>query len=333
MVGQECTACGCYAWPRNLGGSKVTAHTYSFCLGDAVILTESDVAIPHLLRFPFPLFPARSTESPIVFHISQIELDRLTAPPFDASQRQGLLRTVNFPPRWLDSPAFLCPPIQEAALSCLEQPEMAYLQLAWNRIVIRDFVHRQFFLFYSPEHHDEIGGPMFEAGFRNMVDNAVASQSSVMIHAAGIVRGSKAALFMAEDAGGKSTVVAHSVNVPVLNDDQVLLRRAAGKIVASSTPFGRVTSGPQQARLGGLFLLEKAEQFSLTPVQGRDVIQYIWHEHQRKWPILPRPLRIQAFEMLCDACHQVPCYRMRFPKDSVDWDAIDAAMAKSHNTP
>jgi hypothetical protein len=41
---------------------------------------------------------------------------------------------------------------------------------------------------------------------------------------------------------------------------------------------------------------------------------------------LPKHLKRRAFEVLCDVCYQAPAYWMSFPKDYVDWEAIDAAM-------
>jgi hypothetical protein len=58
-----------------------------------------------------------------------------------------------------------------------------------------------------------------------------------------------------------------------------------------------------------------------------DALEYLWREHQSYYFFLPGPLRRQAFGFLYDVCHQIPVYRMRFQKDYIDWDAVDAAMA------
>lgn len=76
------------------------------------------------------------------------------------------------------------------------------------------------------------------------------------------------------------------------------------------------------------FLLEKAPDFELIPIKPRDVLQFLWDEHIHSWCILPRHLKTQTFEILYNACHQAPAFRMRFPKDYLDWDAIDAAIVR-----
>jgi hypothetical protein len=122
--------------------------------------------------------------------------------------------------------------------------------------------------------------------------------------------------------------VEQSTDGLILSDDQVVLRKENNVVNAHGTPFGRITGGPCSARLGGIFLLEKAEHFELSSLQSVDMLEYIWATLPSYTFFLPNSLRIQAFQILYDACHQVPVYRMRFPKDYVDWDAIDAAMVR-----
>jgi len=150
--------------------------------------------------------------------------------------------------------------------------------------------------------------------------------SAVLIHAAGVVRQGRTALFLAHDGGGKTTVVQSAPAGPVLNDDHLVLRGENGSIRAHGTPFGRISSGPVSERLGAIFLLEKGEGFELTPVSGSSAFEFIWNEHRFVWPILPSALRSAAFTLISDACQGVPVFRMRFGKEDVDWDAIDAAV-------
>jgi hypothetical protein len=75
-------------------------------------------------------------------------------------------------------------------------------------------------------------------------------------------------------------------------------------------------------------MVDQAPYFELTPLEPPDVLQVLWTEHQNYVFLLPKHLKKQAFGVLSEVCYQVPVYRMRFPKDYVDWDAIDAAMVR-----
>ena len=120
-----------------------------------------------------------------------------------------------------------------------------------------------------------------------------------------------------------------STGEPILSDDQIVLRKEDIGIVAHGTPLGRINSGPCcRAILGGVFLLEKAENFELTTLEPADILQQLWGAQPNYTFLLPKSFRIWAVQILYDACRQARVYRMRFPKDYVDWDAIDRAMER-----
>ena len=147
-----------------------------------------------------------------------------------------------------------------------------------------------------------------------------------MIHSAAVVLDGAAALFLAPDEGGKTTIVRHALPGMTLCDDQNILRHEGAAILVHSTPLGLYTHGPRSAPLGGMFLVEQAESFELLPLNSLDAFEYLWNEHQGYRVYLPRALRLKTFDFLYDVCRRAPAYRMRFPKDTIDWDAIDAAM-------
>ncbi len=125
---------------------------------------------------------------------------------------------------------------------------------------------------------------------------------------------------------GKSTVVEHSINMPVLNDDLIILRKKDNSIIAYATPLAKKTTGPCQARLGGLFMLEQAKNFKLIPIKPQDMIQCLWTAYSKDTEHYKKSLKKRTFSVICDICYQFPIYHMCFPKDYVDWDAIDKAM-------
>jgi hypothetical protein len=151
--------------------------------------------------------------------------------------------------------------------------------------------------------------------------------SALVVHCAGLIRHGRAALFLAPDGGGKTTVLNLAPDGHLLNDDQVVVRQEGDGFIAHGTPFGSMTDGPVQARLGGLFVLEKAPRFELVLLQPANLVKDYWEEHLNYTFFLPRGLKLRAFDLAYEMCRQVPVYRMRFPKDYVDWDAIDAALA------
>ncbi len=290
--------------------------------------TESDVPIPHLLEDPFAWFQVGDGEPDVRQRIHQFDLDSLTLPPLNSEERERIIRSVVFPRRWLDNPIFRSPEVRAVVQRCLDRPELAHIELAWNRVMIRNFARNEFDLFYPPQKRKDFINPLFVAGYRNMLSAFLPSFSAVMIHGAGVIRDGTAAVFLAPDEGGKTSMVKQSSGVPILNDDHIILRQEGSVVMAHGTPLGPITSGPQQARLGGFFLLEKASHFALIPIKPRDVLQFLWNERMHTWYVLPKSIRLRAFEILYAACHQAAVYKIRFPKDYVDWDAIDAVMVR-----
>jgi hypothetical protein len=149
-----------------------------------------------------------------------------------------------------------------------------------------------------------------------------------MLHSSSSVLNNKAALFLAKDEGGKTTVMKSAKPRDVLSDDQNIIKKEDGVFFVHSTPWSTFLNGPQKAGLGGLFLLEKASEFSLVRIHPVDMLTSLWTEHEGYTLFMPKKLRVAAFDLLREACRSVPTYRMRFPKDYIDWDAVDRAMEK-----
>jgi len=150
--------------------------------------------------------------------------------------------------------------------------------------------------------------------------------SALMVHSAGLIRHGRAALFLAPDEGGKTTILRLAPDGYLLNDDQVVVRQEGAGLIAHGTPLGNMTDGPVHARLGGLFVLEKAPHFELVPFSPARLLETYWNEHLNYTFFLPRHLKLWAFDLAYQMCHRVPAYRLAFPQEYVDWDAIDAAM-------
>ena len=172
---------------------------------------------------------------------------------------------------------------------------------------------------YMPEYY-------VAANFRAIFSSFLPNFSAALLHSSGVIRNGKAALFLAPDDGGKSTVIGHSEGDPVLSGDHIILRKEEGVFVAHGTPLGGMTSGPCSAGAGALFMLEKASHFRLDPISPRELLYNLWGEHRNYTFFLPKRLKKQAFQLLSEACYGIPCFKMRFSKNFVDWNAIDRVM-------
>ncbi len=245
--------CGSLACVGSVAPRYVIIHQ----IAGITFRTESDVVVPHLLEHPFTRFRVGDGEPDVRYRIRQFDPEALTLPPLDGGERERILRSVIFPQHWLDSPLLRSPEIRASVRVCLERPDLAHIGLRWNRALIRNYARNELDLFYPPGERESFAEPLILARFRNSLANFLPGFSAVMIHGAGVIRGGHAALFLAPDEGGKTTVARLSTGEPILNDDHVVLRQEGGVIMAHGTPFGPLTSGPQQARLGGIFYWRK----------------------------------------------------------------------------
>jgi hypothetical protein len=227
-------------------------------------------------------------------------------------------------------------PWRSRLLTILDQIEQIDVAVGSDRAIIRNFSQCELDFFYLMEkipgydskHNISYQGLSLAPTLRQIFSTFLPVFSAALIHSSGVVRNNLTALFLARSTGGKTTVAQSLHGGSVLSDDQVILRaNDENVIIAHGTPFGRVTDGAISAKLGGLFLLEKAKQFELAPIKQLDMLDYLWNDQLSYTFFLPTDLRIKAYKMLYTTCQQVPCYRMRFFKEYVDWHAIDAVMA------
>lgn len=267
--------------------------------------------------------------------LHKIAPDSLSLAPLTEEERARLPGDTYHAPRVLDSPLLRSPLVRTRLQEALDRPEQE-VRLYWDGMMVLDESRQVIDFFYM----DDVGERDAELGlrtpegrvafnFRQIFSTFLPQFSAFLVHSAGVIRDGRAALFLAPDEGGKTTVLNHSPEGLMLNDDQIVLRKEGEAIIAHGTPLGRVTSGPCQARLGALFVLDKASRFELRPVKPAELmglVQACWDAHKNYTFFLPKRLKVRAFEVLHDAYTQSPVYWMRFPKDYVDWDAIDEAL-------
>jgi hypothetical protein len=259
---------------------------------------------------------------------SYIDRSTLTLPPLIGKEKVAITRCLKYPQNYLDIPLLRSPLVRERLECCLSHPKQVSVVLHIFSVVIYDYVNCTVDIFYPSERYEIFKGSWVENGIRRMFTSFLPHFSAVMVHSSCLIRNAKACIFLSPDEGGKSTVLELSTDAIKLCDDRNIIRKEENTFFAYATPWGNITNNHHQVRIGGFFLLEKASDFELIPIKPQDVVRFLWNEHRDFWYILPKTLRIQAFEILCDACFQVPVYKMQFPKDYIDWDAIDKAMKK-----
>jgi hypothetical protein len=292
-----------------------------------IFRTESNSYLPRLQEEHFERFRVSNKIEPDISHrIQKINPDSISLSFQTSEEQERVSRNKHDSSEKLESPLLCYPALRTRLKECLDRQDQVDIRLDKDQVTIRNFARRELDIFCSPEFGGNPSEFHVSANFPRMFSSFLPCFSAILIHSSGVIRKGKAAVFLAPGEGGKTTVVKLSTGMPVLHDDQIVFRMEGDVISAYATPMGRNTSGPCQARIGALFMLEKATHFELEPLKPADLVQCLWTEHIGYTFFLPKNLKKQAFQILSNVCYKVPVYRMRFPKDYVDWDAIDAAM-------
>jgi hypothetical protein len=293
-------------------------------LGGIVFRTDSDTPIPDFVSPRFRNFQVENRAHDVRQRYRGIDPVPTSNAPLEGEFLEQLRRCApSFDPR-TPIPLLASPVVREALRSRLLHSESVTVELKPNSVSILDFAEREIDSFYARGKQDEILTrcqvmPIAHAHFLTLF-------SAFMVHSSALAVDGRAALFLAPDEGGKTTIVSLAPRGTVLCDDQVILRKENKTFMACGSPWGQLRDPAQKARLGGFFLLEKADRFTLRPVKAKAVFEYLWNEHESYRFFLTRDLKRSTFELLHEACHTVPCYRLCFSKEHADWDAIDRAL-------
>ena len=300
-----------------------------------VFCTEYNSALPFLMGKPFNQFIIPDATPDVRQRLHRVNLDLIALSQTTLKEQHDLSWCVDFSPDWDKKPILRSSEVCDALEAFRNRPAHVEIRIDDHYVLIRNFLLNQMDLFYSeklgenmPEARSNMPGSLVEDNFRQIFATFLPSFTATLLHSSGVIRGDKAALFLAPGGGGKTTVIERSNGEPVLSDDQIIVRKEDNTIIAHSTPLGRITSDPCQARVGGIFLLDKASSFKLEPISPSDLVRYLWTEHFRYTFSLTKTLKKRVFELFCDTCYTVPTYRMKFSRDFVDWAVIDAAMEK-----
>ncbi|MBN2398991.1 MAG: hypothetical protein JXI33_01480 [Candidatus Aminicenantes bacterium] len=300
-------------------------------IGNVKVKISSDIVLPATKSMLYEKFLAPPGDANARYSIFELETKSYTLSPLDQEEKKALRRTLVFPEWWLANPVFRAPAVREAIQYCRIEPELFHLSLSWNRLIIRNFAENEFHFFYYPENKKDMTDPVFNARLRNLISLAMVNDLSFLLHGAGVMRQNGAALFLAPDAGGKTTLIKKFKRNEILSDDQVVVRWAKNTFHLCSTPFGTMSCGPAKSELAGIFIIKKSKKFKILPAKANDTLRFIWNESFLKTVVLPKVLRTRVFDMLYQLCRQIPSYYIHTPIDSLDFKAIDNALAGKSN--
>ncbi len=133
----------------------------------------------------------------------------------------------------------------------------------------RDFVAR----FAADGRSARVGCPRsvrsIENALRVAVSLTLARSNGVLLHGAGIARGTGASVFFGRSGSGKSTIALLARGRAVLGDDLIALREIERTWYVCSTPFSGSVGRrrpPRVLPLRGLFRLRQGEKFQCVPM-------------------------------------------------------------------
>jgi hypothetical protein len=167
--------------------------------------------------------------------------------------------------------------------------------------------------------------PDVDYALKNLVAIFADHRGGLLLHAAGLLVGGQAYLFMGPSGSGKSTVTQLSPHALPLNDDLVLLRQHEGRWMAFGTPFWNIAAEDRSGETAcgpaaGIYRLVQDSKNSVQPLSPAAAAA----ELVASCPVVnAMAARLPA---LLARCQQIataaPVKRLHFQKDASFWDVI-----------
>lgn len=283
---------------------------------------QSDFSLPIHDSAHFTPYLSEAPHPDVTFYISAIPLVSKYFSDISSCETNDLQKIHGFQKRWATNKLIRIPQIWKIIKACLKNPELCHIEMAWDHIIINNYKNNQFYFFYSPNHTTNLQGPMFHAGFRNLIRAAFPIFSSFMLHGSGVIINDKAAIFLAPYEGVKTTMSKNFFPQAIISDDQIILKKENKRYFVHSTPFGSLGKNFIQCQLGAFFLLRKASDFYIKKLNQNEILKFIWEEHLLFTITLPLEIRKQSFCLLSDAICNLPCYQLSFSKNGINLKSI-----------
>lgn len=260
-------------------------------------------------------------------HVNYSLIDESTSNEIQLSQteRNSLLEAFEYPlthfevPAW-DSYILNSLHVRKRLADCEINARSASLEIRKNSVVITDFLKHRIDVFYSLRNLPMISNgkvdPLIFSSFLHDFD-------AVMIHCSCVSFYGRAAVFLAMDEGGKTTAVSLCKGGRVLADDQIIFRKQDDDSwLAYGTPWTTFPPDLGNAIPAAFFLLEKADEFSLTKLGSLELLAHLWNEHHKVRLPIPKFYHTKIMDLYRGLSSSAPVYLMKFSKDHIDQEAI-----------
>lgn len=156
-----------------------------------------------------------------------------------------------------------------------------------------------------------------------LTNQLLLNTKALILHGAGLIRNGKAYIFLASDEGGKSTLIKKNFENFIMNDDQIYYEIIKNSLMAFSTPFGKLSHGPNGAKVAAFFYITKSKSFSLKRKTKESLINSLWVDNINFFTSLPKEMKIKAFHLLTDISRSAPVFELQADHGQLDWDQID----------
>ena len=220
----------------------------------------------------------------------------------------------------IDCDVLSFPSLHRLLEKCKKHSALIQIELRKQFAVIYDFKNHRIDVFQTSEHFASVaGGRMGPGSFACFLQDFGAT----LLHSSCVDYSGRAAVFLAMDEGGKTTAARLCDKGTVVADDQTLFKKdGKGRWLAYGTPWTTFTPHPAPTVPCAIFLLEKAESFSLNPLGSLELLASLWNEHSTLSYILPSNKREAMFDIYSNLATSVPAYLLKFSKDYIDQEAI-----------
>lgn len=152
----------------------------------------------------------------------------------------------------------------------------------------------------------------------------VLEDGGIALHAAGVLEGEEAHVFIGPSTAGKSTVAGLSPGRVILSDDLILAKKVDGEFKVFPTPaWGDRQIGPRQNkpyRIKGLFKLIKDKTVYLERFSPAYALANLFTVPHIPAGLIPGDGLLAAFSELLSA---VPCYGLHFLPEPSFWLHIE----------